>query len=196
MARSHAHRWRDGLLLVALCSLALGPPLCCIIPPLPPAMPAKGKAFDKPSVNAHHKQAVRTEARLFAAASAGSEDALIKDLSDIVTAENNLSQSRQTDALRCIGEAVRKLRAGKDPEMGLRPPPDCQACKGRHKPHHFLCLKRDHPPSGAEGPIRSRVQKRLRAEWRQSMYDEQTVSARLPPSLLRSCLALLDPSWS
>ena len=121
MARSHAHRWRDGLLLVALCS-GTRPPSLCIIPPLPPAMPAKGKAFDKPSVNAHHKQAVRTQARLFAAASAGSEDALIKDLSDIVTAENNLSQSRQTDALRCIGEAVRKLRAGKDTEDHWRAP--------------------------------------------------------------------------
>ena len=141
-------------------------------------MPGKGKAFDKPTVNQHHKQAVKAQAQLFAAVAAGNDDKLFKELSQAVTENDKLSQERQRAALQSICEAVRKLRSGKDPESGLRPPPDCAACDGKHKPHHFLCLKRTLPPPPAENELKRKVQKKLRSEWREHLYKEQSVSTR------------------
>ena len=156
-------------------------------------MPGKGKAFDKPTVNAHHKQAVRAQAQLFATVAAGNNDPLLKELSDMVMA-SNVSDMRQRAALESIRQAVRKLRDGKDPESGLRPPPDCAACDGKHKPHHFLCLKRSLPPPEAELKLKKQVQKRLRAAFREVLYDEQTVSACFQPCalLLRLVLPVME----
>ena len=151
-------------------------------------MPWKGKAFVKPVVNYLYKASKQKQAQLYAAADESSADELLKEINKIVT-DGNLPSDRETDALIGIKHAVKRLRAGADPEGELRPPPDCLPCKsGKHVPHRFPCMKRKDPPRGEEGMVKKRVHAKLRHEWRAKLYEIQTVSTRAstPRTLLAS----------
>ena len=69
-------------------------------------MPGKGHAFEKPTVNAEHKQALRQQARLIADKSAATKDCLKKALRDIVEADHDFPAHRKRDAYLAIDQAL------------------------------------------------------------------------------------------
>ena len=76
-----------------------------------------------------------------------------------------MGTDRKKFAHASVEEAVGKLQSGEHPLGVLHPPPNCSACKGGNKGHHFLCGRRPQDPPQKEMAIRRRIRLRLNQSW-------------------------------
>lgn len=95
-----------------------------------------GSAWKKPGVNPGFRSAVVAHARQ--AAAQPPIDKLEEKLREVVS---RLDTDRRGDAHRAISQACKKLRDGKNPLEGLKPPTDCAPCHGRTDQNNFPIFK-------------------------------------------------------
>jgi hypothetical protein len=119
----------------------------------------KGSAWDKPTVNAPHKAAIKAVAQSAAAAAGHAHDA---ELQELLSHVGGLPSGRAAQARKEISKALAAARRGENPlSATLRAP--CGPCaKGRTgATHTFLCQTRARQPEQAEKLARDRVVKGL-----------------------------------
>lgn len=157
--------------------------LCCVLrrtartlqPEQAPAMPSKGKAFDKPTHNALHKAESVKVARMITEKAASERDGVALECCTLIE-KSALDSERQRQACRAIDEACAKLGRGDNPLCGLRPPDSCAPCGGRSGgTHHFLCQARKLQPTAPEKGVRMACVARLQAAWRARQHALQEV---------------------
>ena len=95
-------------------------------------MPVKGHAFDKPSVNALHKEEVKRLAKLASANESEPREGIEAELFARIN-ESNMGEARKKDARDAVTHAVNKLLVNVDPLSGYSPPDSCRACTGANR---------------------------------------------------------------